>query len=518
MKKMKKIFSLLICFSMLVGVSACSKGGSSTKTKSGGPLVITCMRVIYEAQPPQTNSPLQKAFEEKLNVKFESQYVPSGTYSEVFNTTMATNKVPMLIEIPSSLAANPGFIKYCNAGVFWDLTDKLSSSSAFMKEGLVSENCLKTGSVGGRYYLLSGPAPSARVAVVYRKDWADKVGAPVPNTIDNFYKMAQMFTENDPDRDGKKDTYGFSYIDDGQKETAYAGTDTLTAGYGGPNVWGKKSDETYYPYFESDGYMKMMNLLKDMYAKGYMNNDFYVIKGNDKYSGMLSGKAGMMMTSATNSCYPGGKFDPLLAGNPNAKIAYVQTFQLNGKPVTNSIISVGSVGGTVFSKSSCSKDQLNQILNMFIKARTTPEIDKLLTLGVKDLHYTQNADGTVSISDEQIAKRKSDGSGDSGFSPVPIPGRVLDKDYGQPMTASVKITKDELSKEQYAVNDASAGLMDSDMLSTLTSQSTIISDARVQYILGKMDANGYTAAIQKWKNAGGQSIIDKLNKSGKSGK
>jgi ABC-type glycerol-3-phosphate transport system substrate-binding protein len=102
--------------------------------------------------------------------------------------------------------------------------------------------------------------------------------------------------------------------------------------------------------------MDTLDFYKDMYSKGYMNEDFYLVKGNDKYSAMLSGKAGMMMTSNTNAAYPNGKFDPLIKENPNAKIAYTNTFiQDNGTPITNSIISVGALGGDVFPKTGAPK-------------------------------------------------------------------------------------------------------------------------------------------------------------------
>jgi putative aldouronate transport system substrate-binding protein len=119
---------------------------------------------------------------------------------------------------------------------------------------------------------------------------------------------------------------------------------------GAPNIWGEVNGKLT-PYFETEGYKKTLDFFKDMYNKGYMNEDFYLIKGNDKYSPMLAGKAGMMMTSATNAASPGGKFDPLTKENPNAKIAYTNTFvQADGTPITNSLISVGAIGGLVFPK------------------------------------------------------------------------------------------------------------------------------------------------------------------------
>jgi len=49
----------------------------------------------------------------------------------------------------------------------------------------------------------------ARSNIVYRKDWAEKVGiTKAPETWDELYDMLYKFTYNDPDGNGKQDTYG----------------------------------------------------------------------------------------------------------------------------------------------------------------------------------------------------------------------------------------------------------------------------------------------------------------------
>ena len=41
-----------------------------------------------------------------------------------------------------------------------------------------------------------------------RKDWLAKLGLKEPQTVDDLYTIAKAFTEQDPDGNGKKDTYG----------------------------------------------------------------------------------------------------------------------------------------------------------------------------------------------------------------------------------------------------------------------------------------------------------------------
>lgn len=471
------------------------------------PMTIKIMQPLFEAQPPAINSPAQLAIEEKLNVKFEVQWVPSGTFSEVFNTTMATNDLPTIIYVPSSLTINPGFIQYCNAGVFWDLTDRLKNNETFWNEGIIDQNHLNATAVEDRNYMFPIAVNASRIGVIYRADWAEKVGAEPPTSVETFYEMARKFTEEDPDGNGVDDTFGFAYIDDGDKELPHAGFTTLAVAMGAPNVWGEV-DGKITPYFETEEYMETLNLFKDMYDKGYMNEDFYLIKGNDKYSPMNSGKAGMMMTSASNAAVPGGKFDPLLAVDPNAKIAYTNTLiGAEGVPVTNSLITVGAIGALVFPKKSVSEEELDRIFEIIELLNTDEELYRLANFGVEGLHYDM-VDGQISQTDEQIELRSNDGS---TLSMDWLPTSIAQKDVGQKLTPTELIVKEILPNSKYAVSDVSVGKMDADMLTVSTNIASIISDARVKYITGDIDEEGFKAAVQSWKDAGGQELIDKLN-------
>lgn len=43
-----------------------------------------------------------------------------------------------------------------------------------------------------------------------RKDWLDKLGLDIPETLDDFYNVLKAFKEQDPDGNGKDDTYGLT--------------------------------------------------------------------------------------------------------------------------------------------------------------------------------------------------------------------------------------------------------------------------------------------------------------------
>jgi multiple sugar transport system substrate-binding protein len=60
----------------------------------------------------------------------------------------------------------------------------------------------------GRYYGV--PFSAQAVAIIGRADWRRKLGLPVPRTWADLAALGQAFTREDPDGNGKADTYGFT--------------------------------------------------------------------------------------------------------------------------------------------------------------------------------------------------------------------------------------------------------------------------------------------------------------------
>jgi multiple sugar transport system substrate-binding protein len=72
----------------------------------------------------------------------------------------------------------------------------------------LADRAWESAKVGDKYYAVPFSAQSFQLLI--RKDWRQKVGAPVPKTWDEMIDLARKFTNDDPDGNGKKDTYGMT--------------------------------------------------------------------------------------------------------------------------------------------------------------------------------------------------------------------------------------------------------------------------------------------------------------------
>jgi multiple sugar transport system substrate-binding protein len=81
--------------------------------------------------------------------------------------------------------------------------------SAFSGAGQLTDQAwASAGDLKGQTYAV--PFSAQANVLLVRKDWLDKLGLQPPKTWDDLAKVAQAFTAQDPDGDGKKDTYGLA--------------------------------------------------------------------------------------------------------------------------------------------------------------------------------------------------------------------------------------------------------------------------------------------------------------------
>lgn len=484
-----------------------SKGGetSTPGAEADTPFVITTLASFYQQEPPNTkNNPVLDFVQEKLNVEIQITWSPNGETATKFNTMMAGGNALMVMGGADVTSSN--YIRMCKTGAFWDITD-IIKDYPYITDTLMSAVQRDTSLTEGRRYCVPGYVPDARIAMVYRQDWVENLGIELPEVMSaqDYYNLAKAFTEQDPDQNGIADTTGFNYVDDQDKEVNY-GFNTLAVACGAPNRYGVR-DGKVVAYFQTQEYMDCLNMMHDMFENGYLNSEFMTLGSGAKYNPMLDGRAGFMFTTATNSITPGGKYDTLIANNPDAKIGYkMLSLDPNGNKVVNSNIT-GVSGGSVFPVSAVkTEEDLRKILQFFVDLNHG-ECAKAADIGIEGIHYTQAADGTITITPEQNELRTADGSADiCGV----FAKRLMADDWGQPMSAFDLIQQEYAENAQYAVADISLGLLSSENVQKENELASLIYDARAQFIMGYITEDQFKAAVNTWLSSGGQAILDEI--------
>lgn len=74
---------------------------------------------------------------------------------------------------------------------------------------------------GKVYGIACSPSLTEGQVMIIRQDWLDNLGLQAPTNLDEFEEVIKAFTEDDPDGNGKQDTYGFAYSGEGIYNTGW---------------------------------------------------------------------------------------------------------------------------------------------------------------------------------------------------------------------------------------------------------------------------------------------------------
>lgn len=151
-------------------------------------------------------------------------------------------------------------------------------------ENLIDGKCLYTPYVEGHTISTS--------SLVYRKDWMENLGMSEPTTLDELHDLLYAFTYNDPDGNGKDDTYGMSPYG----ETFYL--NPLYHAFGvTPDYDIDDNNEATYMYLQPE-FKEFLSWFNQMYENGYIDPQFAANKDNMDREKFFDGTVGILITNA----------------------------------------------------------------------------------------------------------------------------------------------------------------------------------------------------------------------------
>jgi len=136
---------------------------------------------------------------------------------------------------------------------------------------------LKYGMIDGKLYGIPMPAGILyRKPMVWRGDWLKNVGiTKTPETLDEFEQAFYKFVNDDPDKNGKKDTYGLSQT----------GMEAIYGAFGFlPGIWQDRDGRLVYASVQPE--MKnALAYLSKWYKDGVLDPEFITGENQGGYSG-----------------------------------------------------------------------------------------------------------------------------------------------------------------------------------------------------------------------------------------
>jgi putative aldouronate transport system substrate-binding protein len=236
-----------------------------------------------------------RRYKRDLNIVIDNMWVVDGTQATTkMNAAIASGDYPDIFSVSLEDYQN-----YAANGVIADLTniyDKYLSDHA--KETIALDGGYAEGVIrlNGKMYgipQLNNPYDGINVLFI-REDWLKKLNLPVPTTVDEFTRVAEAFTNGDPDGNGRKDTYALA-LTGSAINTWWGAVDPLFMMFGAYPLNGLIEDGRGSLKWGGDtpAMKEALTLLNDFYRKGYIAQDFGTHDNSQAMAAVTSGRAGM---------------------------------------------------------------------------------------------------------------------------------------------------------------------------------------------------------------------------------
>jgi putative aldouronate transport system substrate-binding protein len=287
---------------MLVFTAACSSGTPEKKAEEKAPSKVDENKVYsvrYERfslrpfQPPQDN-PFDAMIKKDLNVNLKVD-VSVGNYEnwlKQFNTRVASGDLPDIIQIQRA-----DLVRFAKSGTVIPIDDLLKNAPELKKR--LSDDNWKFTSIDNKIYGIPWLNPTGFFnSIVIRKDWLDKLNLKMPTTTDELFEVLKAFTFNDPDGNGKQDTFGLS------GEINFVTFSALTNAFGLPQFGASKEgipddwiDSQGKLHFGpiSDEYKQYLQFMNKLYAAKVLDPDIATINTSLFQQKMVQGQVGVAM-------------------------------------------------------------------------------------------------------------------------------------------------------------------------------------------------------------------------------
>ena len=296
MRKLKSILLVVMAVLMALPVFA---GGSKDTAKAAGtpddPVTIDLWfgAAVTEAGMIPDDWVGYDIIREKLGIDLKLTMLPSNESDQDvrIQAAGAANELPDLFMVRRPVLTN--LVKQGLVAQVDDCFEKMPVRTAQQYDA----SSIAHTTINGHVYGFASPGAIAKnEGLLVRKDWLDKLGLEIPTTLDEFIEVARAFTFDDPDGNGRDDTYGYgAFVETDATLKGYPGSRLwpIMGAFGVEGLWSFDSETAGLSIYKPEFY-DFMVALKAMCDEGLIDPNWLSYKKDDFRAAWKQGRFGMM--------------------------------------------------------------------------------------------------------------------------------------------------------------------------------------------------------------------------------
>lgn len=310
----KRILALVLAAVMMtVPFTACSSGSSSSPAASSGstadagssstaptgpdssPITISVLNRV-NAEIVFDGNPMLEAVAEKTGVTLEIEAPPISNFTDRLQLVMASGDLPDIIY---TWEFDQNYEKWAKDGLILPLDEYIEDYPNLMAN--ISKDQWEKARVGGSEGSIYG-VPRTHVeptwGVISNDEWLEKLGVSMPTTPEEAYEYGKLVATQDPDGNGKNDT--FLYSPYGLWADCWMIFPFLPFSLQHAASYLPDRDGEYKIKEKMDGYMPYLDFMRKMYTEGIIDPEFFTNKYYDDRTKFKQNRVALLHGGATN--------------------------------------------------------------------------------------------------------------------------------------------------------------------------------------------------------------------------
>lgn len=399
--------AVLLSASLLAGGCSSDKNSSSSPSpgsSAGAEKPIEIVIANNYNSPEADDNYVQKKLEEKFNIKIKNVKYERSSWREKFSVLLASGETPDLFPVDVN---ETDMVQWADQGIIAPISvDEIKKYMPNYVKALeaVDKDAWVIGQYKGQNWGIPRVYPGGAYGMlpIYNENWLKKVGInQTPTTLAEFENVLNKFVNDDPDGNGKKDTY------------ALGGRGKLTNQLF-PSIFAANNVAPYQFRLGADGKAEYggisedarttLKLLAKWYKAGYIDPEFITSDNNENNLKVANQKIGVL----DNSGYTASDKGQGYIGKPAFEkgLTYV-----TGKPLVSTdgqlhAVAYGAKQPPIFLGSQVAKDEKKRIkiLQLLDYVSTDDEGWLLTQYGEKGVNYDIDATTGLAIASTDTNK------------------------------------------------------------------------------------------------------------------
>ena len=286
------IIALLAIVALPVFAQGAAEASASSASSKPVTIDLWYGAAITEAGPPPADWVGYQIIKDKLNIDLKLTALPSNESDQdvKIQAAGAANNLPDLFMVRRD--AWKRLVQQGLVASVDDLYAKMPTRTAVQYDA----DSIAFTTINGKSYGLASPGSIIKnEGLLIRKDWLDKLGLQVPTTTDELMEVMKAFTFNDPDGNGKNDTYGFgAFIElNNYEEGLGRRFQPIYGAFGVEGTWDLNAATAGLNVRKPEMYDAMV-YIKQMQDAGVIDPNWMAYKKDDFRAAWKQGKFGIM--------------------------------------------------------------------------------------------------------------------------------------------------------------------------------------------------------------------------------